>query len=234
MGKWTSLLPALFLLLFIPLFACSQGTSYDQLYKKDGSVLEVILVEIKEDEVLYRKKDDPEGPIYGIVKSELLSLKRSNGERIEFSVSVHSFYEDKPAWVSKRNEGEKYAALPPKNEFQEKILKLPSDRLNDNFQLFRVASKKGKALGFAGVAVQTGVTLIGTVILAANSETDAFGNIYYTNPSAARTGALMMVGGTISGGIMGVAGFVRAARNGNKAKYIRDEMRRRGVQVKMR
>lgn len=222
-----------FLFSFFPVY--SQEAAHDLLVKKDGKILEVNIVEIKPEEVLYRKKGEPDGPIYAIVKDELLSAKLRNGETVSFTISVDHFYDSRgvPATAPpvETKTGELYAARPPKNEFQKQILDLPSDRLNHNYWLYRTASKKGKQMGFAGTAIQLGVNLIGTVIIAANSDTDMFGNVYSTNPSATRTGVVLLLGGTATGLIMGPAGFIRAAKNGNKARFIRDEMRRRGVPV---
>jgi hypothetical protein len=231
--NWYQVIPmVLFFSLALVCVGVCQNANVDLLVKRDGTILEVKIVEVKQEEVLYRKVAGPEGPIYAIEKRELLSAKYSSGETLNFTVTVESFYDEKPVATSVSPTGERYKALPPKNDFQTKVLALQDERLEHNFNLFRAASKKGKTLGFVGVAVQIGLSLTGTIVLAANTETYG-GQSYHTNPTAARSGALMMIGGTVVGGIMGTSGFVRAAKNGNKAKYIRDEMRRRGVPLRI-
>lgn len=229
-------LALIFTLLLVNLTAFAQESAYDLLVKKDGTIMEVKIVEIKPDEILYRKKDDPDGAIFGIGKSELLSAKLSNGETLTFTVTVDSFYDKTRAasYPARQSGVPLYEAIPPKNEFESGIQALPSDQLENKYHLYRAASRAGKAKGWTGTILQIGVNLIGTIIAVANTETDSFGNTYYTNEKAVRTAGFLMVGGTLSGLILGPAGFVKAAKNGNKARYIRDEMRRRGVSYQPR
>jgi len=219
-------------LIFLICFSFSlraQEKEYDLLVKKDGSILEVKIVEEKPDEILYRKKEAQDGPIYAILKSELLSVRYRNGETATFTVTVDNFYERKETGAAPPPfEKPVYQALPPKNEFQSRILALETDRLGHDYKLYRAASKSAKAIGFWGVAIQVGMNLAGTLIIAANIENvNGVGRI--TNEGAVRAGRMLIVAGTLGGTVMGVSGFVQAAKNGNKAKYIRSEMRRRGL-----
>ncbi len=223
---------ASFLIFFICLsFSLkAQERDYDLLVKKDGTILEVKIVEEKPDEILYRKKEAPDGPIYAIPKSELLSARYSNGETATFTVTIDNFYESKEAVpVLPPFEKPIYQSLPPKNEFQSRILALPSDQLRSEYSYYRGLSRAGRRMGFWAIALQVGVNLTGTLIIAANSYTDAYGYTVSTNDNAVKAGTMMVVAGTLGGGVFGTTGFIRAAKNGNKAKYIRSEMRRRGL-----
>ncbi len=220
-----------FLLFFICFSLKAQERDYDLLVKKDGAILEVTIVEEKPDEILYRKKEAPEGPVYAISKSELLSARYRNGETATFTVTVDNFYESKaPGAVSPLFEKPVYQALPPANEFQRRVLfDLPSDQLGSEYSYYRGLSRAGRRMGFWAIALQVGVNLTGTLIINSNSYTDAFGYTISTNDNAVRAGTMMLVAGSLGGAVFGTAGFIRAAKNGNKAKYIRSEMRRRGL-----
>lgn len=221
------ILPVFLICLSFSLIA--QERAYDLLVKKDGTILEVVIAEDRPDEILYRKKDAPDGPIYAILKSELLSAKYRNGETATFTITIDNFYEGKEAGAAPPPfEKPVYQPLPPKNEFQKQVLALETDRLEHNYKLYRAASKSAKAIGFWGVAIQVGMNLAGTFIIAANVENvNGVGRI--TNEGAVRAGRMLIIAGTLGGTVMGISGFVRAAKNGNKAKYIRSEMRRRGL-----
>ncbi len=221
---------------FLIFFICfsfslrAQEKEYDLLVKKDGTILEVKIVEEKPDEILYRKKEAQDGPIYAISKSELLSVRYRNGETVTFTVTIDNFYERKETGtVPPPFEKPIYQALPPRNEFQSRVLELPSDRLGAEYSYYRGLSRAGRRMGFWAIALQVGVNLTGTLIIASNSYTDAFGYMVSTNDNAVRAGRMMVVAGTLGGGIFGTTGFIRTAKNGNKAKYIRSEMRRRGL-----
>lgn len=226
------LLAAVIVLLSCSVSLFAQDTPYDLLVKRDGSILEVRIVEDKPDEILYRKKEDPGGAVYAISKSELLSARYSNGETVSFTITISDFYSDKPAsGAAPPVSGTQYLynAAPPKNEFQKSVLNLPSERLQSEYLLYRKASKSGLSTGFWAIGLQVGVNLIGTLIIAANTETDPYGVTISKNDNAVRTGTLLLLGGTFSGIALGPMGFIRAAKNGNKARYIRSEMRRRNI-----
>lgn len=222
--------------IFLAFFICfaislrAQEREYDLLVKRDGTILEVTIVEDKSDEILYRKKEAPDGPIYAILKSELLSVRYRKGETATFTVTVDNFYERKEAGaVQPPFEKPIYQPLPPRNEFEKRILDLPSGQLGSEFSYYRGLSRAGRRMGFWAIALQVGINLTGTLIISSNTYTDSFGNTISTNDNAVRTGSMMLVAGSLGGAVLGTTGFIRAAKNGNKAKYIRSEMRRRGL-----
>ncbi len=209
----------------------AQEKEHDLLVKKDGTILEVTIVEEKPDEILYRKKESPDGPIYAIAKSELLSARYRNGETATFTVTIDNFYDSKEPGppVSPPFGKTLYQALPPRNDFEKRILDLPSDQLGSEYSYYRGLSRAGRRMGFWAIALQVGVNLAGTLIISSNTYTDSFGYTVSTNDNAVRAGSMMLVAGTLGGGVFGTTGFIRAAKNGNKAKYIRSEIRRRGL-----
>lgn len=208
----------------------AQERGYDLLVKKDGTILEVKIVEEKPDEILYRKKEAPDGPVYAILKSELLSVRYSNGETATFTVTIDNFYESKETGTVPPPIGRPlYQAPAPDNDFQKRVLELPSDQLGSEYSYYRGLSRAGRRMGFWAIALQVGVNLTGSLIIVSNSYTDAYGYTVSTNDNAVKAGTMMLVAGTLGGGVFGTTGFIRAAKNGNKAKYIRSEMRRRGL-----
>ncbi|MPR36052.1 hypothetical protein [Salmonirosea aquatica] len=83
-----SLLLASFL---VVLGTCSNGYAQtpkkpDVIQKLDNTSLEVVIDEINKTDILYRKPNDPKGPLYGIPKKDVRRIVWSNGEVEEITV----------------------------------------------------------------------------------------------------------------------------------------------------
>ena len=72
-----------FLLVCTALLSNAQVRKPDLLYKKDKSIIETIIVEVSDDEILYRRFDNPQGPIQSIKKSNVAKIVYTNGETEE-------------------------------------------------------------------------------------------------------------------------------------------------------
>jgi hypothetical protein len=67
------------LIVFILLFLCVSGFAQDTLVKRDGSRILAKVLEVSTTEIKYKKAENPEGPVYLILKAELNSVVYSNG-----------------------------------------------------------------------------------------------------------------------------------------------------------
>ena len=56
----------------------------DVIVKKDGTPILTKVLEVNTDNVKYKKFDNPKGPTYSILISEILSLKYANGKMEDF------------------------------------------------------------------------------------------------------------------------------------------------------
>ncbi|MBL4753247.1 MAG: hypothetical protein JKY52_06590 [Flavobacteriales bacterium] len=56
----------------------------DFIYTKDGKKVEVKVLEIRPNEILYKKKSNPDGPDYIVLKSEVLLITYENGTHESF------------------------------------------------------------------------------------------------------------------------------------------------------
>lgn len=72
-----------FLLVSAALLSNAQVRKPDLLYKKDKSIIETIIVEVSDNEILYRRFDNPQGPIQSIKKSNVAKIVYTNGETEE-------------------------------------------------------------------------------------------------------------------------------------------------------
>lgn len=62
----------------------TRSIAQDQLFKKDNSKLEVKVLEVTPNEVKYKLKSNPDGPLYVVNKSEVALLIYANGEHETF------------------------------------------------------------------------------------------------------------------------------------------------------
>lgn len=58
---------------------CGRLAAQDSLYKRDGTVLAVKLIEVTQAEVKYKRADYTDGPTFIVSKSELLKIRYANG-----------------------------------------------------------------------------------------------------------------------------------------------------------
>jgi len=87
-------------LLFI-LFINGIGFSQDMITYKNGTEVKAKVLEVNSSEVKFRKMDNPDGPLYTALKSELFMIKYENGTTELFSS------ETKPQPVSEKRISEK-------------------------------------------------------------------------------------------------------------------------------
>jgi hypothetical protein len=75
-----------YILLFI-LFVCSSNIikAQDTLSMRSSETIQVKVIEVGTSDVKYKKLDNLNGPVFSILKSDLLMIKYENGTKDEFS-----------------------------------------------------------------------------------------------------------------------------------------------------
>lgn len=68
-----------YLFIIILVFAAFCSFSQDQIVTTDGDIIEGDVKKVGTSEIEYTKADNPDGPVYSIEKSEVLSIKYENG-----------------------------------------------------------------------------------------------------------------------------------------------------------
>lgn len=74
-----------FILLFSMCFILSNAYSQDTITKKNGEDLLAKVIEVGQNEIKYRQFNNLEGPIYSILKSDVLLLHYENGQKDVFA-----------------------------------------------------------------------------------------------------------------------------------------------------
>ena len=107
----------------------------DVIIMRDNSKLEVIIQEVDENVVKYKKLTDPDGPIFSIRKTEIASIKYGNGEveKFEAVLEVPGYYSP-----SQQNPPASQPAAPArvaKNKFEDQFTNIGSGQVEDDLQI---------------------------------------------------------------------------------------------------
>jgi hypothetical protein len=86
----TRLLSLLFLIALVNFSFIQTSRKPDVIVMKDNTKLEVLIQEVDEHVVKYRKVSDPEGPVYSVRKTEIASIKYGNRETETFDNAVEN------------------------------------------------------------------------------------------------------------------------------------------------
>ncbi|WP_439558945.1 hypothetical protein [Dyadobacter sp.] len=216
---------------FLFLHAASAQTTRkpDIILMRDETKLEVLIQEVDDSVVKYKKVNDQEGPLFTIKKAEIASIHYGNGEveTFEATLEVPNYYAPSSAGPRQTSA----AVMPGGNKFQQELQTSSSEHLRGIYKYYRTKSKNGLAIGIAGTSVGLILMGVGTGIIA-NIQTDANGNfLTYADEQKAIRGASLIIGGFAGAATFGTVSFVKAGRNGSKAGKIRRELLQRGEPI---
>ena len=220
----------LFLLLAAHFAQSQTPRKADVITLRDATKLEVLIQEVDDNVVKYKKLSDPDGPLFSVRKTEIASIKYGNGEveTFEAVLEVPGYYA--PGAAKATTPAASSTAVTPKARFQEELQTATPDRLRAVYKYYKGKSKGGMVMGIAGTSAGVLVAAIGTGIVA--SATDANGNFKsYQDEKRAIRGAWMMIGGFAGAVTFGTVGFVKAGKNGSKATRVRRELVRRNEPI---
>ena len=102
-------------LLTAVLATCMTASAQDFITKKDGTEIQAKILEVNPDNVKYVLFEEPEGPVYTILKNEILKIRYASGRNEVFSGSstYHNIYEPRLEPVAGIVPGMKYKELKP-------------------------------------------------------------------------------------------------------------------------
>ncbi|GGN07782.1 hypothetical protein GCM10010967_49230 [Dyadobacter beijingensis] len=232
--KLKSQLLAMLMLLLVAQAYAQTPRKADVIILRDESRLEVLIQEVDNEIVKYKKLSDPEGPLFSVKKSEIASIRYGNGEveTFEATLEVQSYYSPTKPEAPQREEPKPVRRAPvgpvkPSVQFADDVRSSSPEHLRSMYKYYKSHSKTGMIMGIVGTSVGIVVAGIGTGIVA--SAVDDNGNFKsYQDELRARKGAYMMVGGFAGAATFGTVGFIKAGKNGSKASRIRRELIRRG------
>lgn len=146
-------------IIFVGLFCISSLISFAQvrkpdfLFKKDKTTIEAIIVQIDEDEIKYRKFANPQGPIFGVKRTEIIKIVYSNGETE--MINGKSEKMDKP---SKTASKPKDAPKKDAEKSQDKVAKTEKSESTQKASRVAPSNSDGGGMKFA-IGLRGGVNL---------------------------------------------------------------------------
>ncbi|MCF0054041.1 hypothetical protein LXM25_28465 [Dyadobacter sp. LJ53] len=221
----------LFLLLAVHFAQSQTPRKPDLITLRDATKLEVLIQEVDDNIVKYKKLNDPDGPLFSVRKTEIASIKYGNGdvETFEAVLEVPGYYSPATPKASTPIASSS-KTISPKARFQEELRAATPDRLRAIYKYYKAKSKGGMIMGIAGTSAGVIIAAIGTGIVV--SATDANGNYKsYQDEKRAMRGGWMMIGGFAGGVTFGTVGFVKGGKNGSKATRVRRELTRRNEPI---
>ena len=229
-----AILSSLLLLIFCTQLSFAQDVRKpDVILMRDNTKLEVIIQEVDDQKIKYKKLSNPEGPLFTVKKSDITSIKYSNGETeiIEAAIEVPNYYSPSTSTQTPQK-NERYQAPTPKNQFEQEIQTADADRLRMMFTHYKSKSKQGLMLGIGGMSA--GLIALGIGVGIITNAVDSQGNAK-TPQDEQRivTGSYLVLGGFAGAATFGTIGFVRAGKNNSKAGKAKRELTRRNEPLKV-
>lgn len=196
----------------------AQVRGNDLIVKKDSTRIECKIQVVTDNSFQYKKANDPDGPVFHILKSDIARVIYGNGETETFHISaVRQGYRNSETMIY-------YPSSPwlfP--DFTSRLTEWTPDELRGarSFYVSKYNARKATAI----VSGSMGLTfsIIGIVLISSSRTNDVYG--YYTNDTEKRQiGQLMLVGGLSAGIPITIANGVRAKKYKQKAALVEGEM----------
>jgi len=190
----------------------------DVLIKRDSSKVEVLIQEISESQVKYKKISDLEGPLFTILKKEIATIIYGNGEVENFPAPIEQYFEEVTV----------APVVPYKEEKPEVKRPGNSAQLEANYKLYARKAATYKTMGIIGGAVGVLFTVVGIVTVSDavrsynNSQISSYS---YQNRVAG--GTLLTMTGLGAGIPLTIIGLVKRKSYTKKALRVQEQLRAR-------
>jgi len=185
-------------------------SKHDVIITLENIKVEVNIQEIDSLSIKYKKISDPDGPIFSIKKSKVLSVIRKDGTVEHFEANTE-------------NKEKTNSLIAP-----EKLADRPSALLKSDYLLYNRKTARYKNMGYTGAFFGVLLSTVGGVIMSKNERTYQLFNSDYVNPDY-RVGALLLVAGLGSGIPLTIIGFTKSKRYSRRAMEVKNELKKRNA-----
>jgi len=216
--KLSTILLSLFLL--VTSFCQAQtARKNDIIILRDNTKLEVIIQEVQDQNVRYKKITDQEGPVFSVKKSDILSILYGNGETEDFEEKSQVYFDEiaSPPSVTSYKKTEPEPSLPIQN-----IREWDSNQLRANYKFYLKKADNYRKMGSIGAIGGATLTGVGIGIMAGASNINS-----YNGFGQFLGGYIVFMAGIGAGIPLTIVGFVKKKSYTKKALLVKDELRRR-------
>ena len=191
----------------------------DVIIKRDSTKIEALIQEVDEGTVKYKKLNDPDGPIFSLLKKDIASINYGNGETENFPASKEQYFEEVTV-----------APVVPYKAERPSQTKTPNNsyQLEANYKLYTKKAATYKTMGIIGASVGILFTIVGiaTVSEAVRSYNSAqISTLSYENKVVG--GTLLTMTGLGAGIPLTIIGLVKRKSYAKKALKVEEQLRQR-------
>ena len=225
---FTSLV-ALLLLMSLADFCNAQSIrKHDVIIKRDSVKIEAFIQQVDESTIKYKKRSDPDGPVFSVTKTEIATIIYGNGEVEHIAATNEQYFGETnvpPVVNYQRNETPERVY----NGVQGGLSARDTKQLKSNYKLYLRKAASYKTMSIVGVSAGALLTVIGIVTI--SSATDTYNSTYGASTTSydakVAGGTLLMLAGLGAGIPLTIIGLVKKKSYNKKALMVRDELRRR-------
>jgi hypothetical protein len=194
----------------------------DTIIFRNDAKLEVIIKEIQEHAVSYKKISDPEGPVFTINKSEIARIHFGNGYTKVFEEKEEAYFEFSNSKTTKAatpfQKGQKFYNLPIRD-----VQNWQSEQLRTNYQFYLKKADTYKKMGTVGAIGGAALTGIGIGIMSGASNSINS----YNGFNQFLGGYMLFLTGVGAGIPLTIIGFVKKKSYTKRALLVREVLRKR-------
>ena len=216
----------IYLILFILVITINstfaQVRQNDLILKKDSTKIEGKILIVEERIVQYKKASDPDGPTFHILKSDIARINYGNGE--------FQIFQNQPDALSNNSAGTViYYPTSPwlQKDFVNNLGIWRPEDLKGAHRFYKDKSRTLKAAAIIFGVLGSAAAVTGIVLVINASREDTYG--YRYNNMNREIGIPLIVSGSITGLVVGIAGGTTSKKYRRNMSLIEDELSRRKV-----
>jgi hypothetical protein len=210
------------LVVFTSLCQAQTSRKSDIIMLRDSTKLEVIIQEVNESTVKYKKITDTGGPVFSVSKSAIASILYGNGETEHFTAQSQVYFDEAPVPPVTSSTPYTGKALPFYNLPIRTVQEWDSNQLRTNYKFYLKKAETFRKMGAVGVLGGVALVGVGIGIMSSYSHSSTYHSL-----ENFIGGYLVFLAGLGAGVPLTIIGFVKKKSYTKKALIVKDELRRR-------
>jgi hypothetical protein len=206
------------LLLFVMLISApcvAQDRKNDLIVKRDSSKVLCRVLVVNDQTIQYKKANDPDGPLFNILKSDIARIVYGNGETEIFQIPAGTPFLGDPGSVIM------YPVAPWRSPgFLDNLSVWTPDELKSAKRFYQNGIKSAKSQAVVFISVGAAASFLGVILLKTNDD------YYYSEP---KPGAVVIGAGIGLGVIGSLVSYGRARNFQQRRQQVDGELARRRI-----
>ena len=197
----------------------AQVRANDLIIKKDSTRIECKIQVVTDNSFQYKKANDPEGPVFHILKSDIVRVVYGNGETETLHIATV-----RPG--GRNSESMIYYPSSPWlfPDFTTRLTDWTPDELRGARNFYNSKFNARKATAIVSGAMGLTFSIIGIVLISSSRTNDGVYGYYTDDGDKRQIGQLMLVGGLGAGIPITIANGVRAKKYRKKTALVEGEL----------